>query len=185
MLKELKRLPFDERNEQDFEDLTRKIRDALAKIRKTRSLPATQENLAELAGCTRKTLHNRSWPISELKKIKEERQDNKDNKPKNTIARHKISSGNYVERERLLIKRIKNFQEHNGKLFDRVQELEEQNAGLVDTVQILEDEIVSLKDENRKLEKELRKLKQSRNGKTNVVSIRAMKKIKGTNKEEK
>jgi chromosome segregation ATPase len=184
-MKELKRLPFDERNEQDFEDLTRNIQDAVATIKKSRSIPATQEKLAELVGCTRKTLHNRVWPINELKKIKEERKANKDSKPKNTTAEHRLSSENHIAREKLLIGRIRNLQEQNGKLFDRVQELEEQKEVLTDTAKVLEDEIVVLKDEIRKLERELRQLKQGHNGRTKVVSIIAIKKTKGAKKEKR
>jgi uncharacterized protein (DUF3084 family) len=174
----MRRLPFDERNEQDFEELTRKIWDAITAIKKTRSIPATQEKLAEMVGCTRKTLHNRDWPITELKKIKEERKANKDNKPKNTTAEHRLSSENHIAREKLLIKQIRNLQEQNGKLFDQMQELEEQKAGLIDTTKVLEDEIVILKDQNRKLERELRQFKQGHGGRDNVVSINAGKKAK-------
>lgn len=182
MRKELKRLPFEERNEQDFEDLTRKIWDGIGTIKKTRSIPATQEQLAEMVGCTRKTLHNRGWPITELKKIKEERETNKDSKRKNTTAEHRLSAENHIAREKLLTGQIRNLQEQNGKLFDQVQELEELKAILTDTVKVLEDEIVVLRDENQKLETELRKLKRGRNDSNNVVSIRAMKKTKGAKK---
>lgn len=182
MLKELKRLPFEERNEQDFEDLTHKIWDALTIIKKTKSIPTTQGKLAELVGCTRKTLHNRGWPISELKKIKEER---KDSKPKNTTAEHRLTSEKHITREKLLIGQIRNLQEQNGSLFDQVQELEEQKATLTDTVKVLEDEVVILKDEKRTLEKELRNLKEGRHSRTNVVSIKTMKKTKRAKKEGK
>jgi uncharacterized coiled-coil protein SlyX len=184
MWKELKRLPFDERNEQDFEELTRKIWDALATIKKNR-YPATQEKLAELAGCTRKTLHNRGWPITELKKIKEERKANKGSKPKNTTAEHKLSSENHIAREKLLVGRIRNLQEQNCRLFDRVQELEEQKAISDDTIKVLKDEIVALEDVIRKLETELRKFKQERNKSGNVLSIKGMKKTKGSKKDGK
>src|SRR5438270_13232875 len=120
----LKRLPFDERNEQDFEDLTRRISDALALIRKNPSIPATQDKVDELAGCTRKTLHNRGWPITELKKIKEERKAGKDGRRKNTTVEHRLSAQKHVEREKLLIGQIRNLQRQNGELFDRVQDLE-------------------------------------------------------------
>jgi hypothetical protein len=178
MQKELKRLPFDERNEQDFEDLTQKIWDAIETIKTTRTISATQEKLAELVGCTRKTLHNRGWPISELKKIKEERKASKDGKQKPTTVEHRLSADKRIEREKLLIGQIRNLQEQNGKLFDRVQELEEQAATSTHTVRVLEDEIVIIKDANRTLERELRKLKQGLDDRTNVVSIRTMKKTK-------
>lgn len=185
MPKELKRLPFDERNEQDFEDLTRKIWDAIATIKKTRSIPATQDKLAELVGCTRKTLHNRGWPITELKNIKEERKTNKDIKAKNTTVEHRLSAEKHITREKLLIGQIRNLQEQNGDLYDRLQESEDQRVVLIDTVKVLEDEIITLKDEKQKLERELRKVKQRQGGGTSVVSIRVVKKTKETRKGKK
>jgi hypothetical protein len=185
MWNELRKLPFDKQNEQDFEELTRKIQDAIATIKKTRSIPATQEKLAELVGCTRKTLHNRGWPITALKKIKEERQAKKDGKQKNTTAEHRLSVGKHIEREKLLIRQVRNLQEQNGKLFDQVQGLEEEKETLVDTNKVLEDEITILNDVKRKLETELQQFKQGRSSKTNVVSIRSIKKTKGATKKKK
>jgi chromosome segregation ATPase len=184
MLNKLKRLPFEERNEQDFEDLTRKIWDAIERIKKTRSIPTTQEKLAELVGCTRKTLHNRGWPITELKKIKDARKAIRDGKQKNTPAEHRLNSEKHIARARLLIGQIRNLQEQNSKLFDQVQELKEKEATLNDIVKVLENEINTRKNENQKLEMELRKCKQERNDRTNVVSIRTMKKVKGDKKKK-
>lgn len=185
MPNELRKLPFDERNEQDFEDLTRRISDAIAIIRKTLSIPATQDKLAEMAGCTRKTLHNRGWPITELRKIKEERKASKDGKQKHTTVAHKLSAQKHIERERLLIGQVRNLQGQNGELFDRLQDREEQNSVLKDTVRVLEEEIAILKDEKQNIERELRQLKQIRNNKANVVDIRAIKKTKRAGKRKK
>jgi predicted RNase H-like nuclease (RuvC/YqgF family) len=173
----LSRLPFDEQNEQDFEDLTQRILGGLATIRKNRSVPATQEKLAKLAGCARKTLHNRGWPIADLKKIKEERKANK-NEPKKPTAARKLDEEVHINREKLLVGQIRNYQEQNGKLFERVQDLEEQVASLNTTAKILEDETKSLKEDKRKLESEVRRLKQGQSGKTSVVSISALKTAK-------
>lgn len=185
MLKELDRLPFEERNEKDFEDLTRKIWDAITTIKKTRSIPATQEKLSELVGCTRKTLHNRGWPVTELKNIKEQRKATQNSNPKKTTVEHRLTSEKHIARGKLLIRRVRNLQEQNGKLFDRVQELEDQKSIAADTVSVLEAEIATLKDVNRTLEKEVRRLKQKRSGRTNVVSIKAMTKSEEVGKEKK
>jgi DNA-directed RNA polymerase specialized sigma subunit len=128
MRKELKKLPFDERNEQDFEALTLKIWDVIETIKKSKSIPATQEKLAELVGCTRKTLHNRGWPISELKKIKGERKASKDSKQKTNTVEHRLSADRHIEREKLLIEQIRNLREQNAKLFDRAQEMNDRAA---------------------------------------------------------
>lgn len=65
-------LPFDERNQQDFMLVTKRIQDALAQMANDRRLKRTESNLAKLAGCSRGTLHNRKWPLEQLQKLKEE-----------------------------------------------------------------------------------------------------------------
>ena len=167
------RLPFDERNDHDFEEVTRKISDAIATIQRTPSIPATGNKLAQMAGCTRKTLHNRRWPLEKLKEIKERRTTvGRDGKPKKPTASDQLGTEQHATREKLLIAQIRNLQKQNGELFDRVQDLEEQKLGLIDTVKVLEVEIVTLRDENQNLGNELRKAKQSQNIGTNVVDIR-------------
>lgn len=59
-----------EKNEQDFVEVTDRIQSALSQIRSNPKLKATQEILAQLASCSRGTLNNRRWPLEELKKIK-------------------------------------------------------------------------------------------------------------------
>lgn len=65
-------LPYDERNEQDFLAMTKRIQAALDTMRTDRRVKRTETNLAKLADCARGTLHNRKWPISCLKQLKEE-----------------------------------------------------------------------------------------------------------------
>lgn len=65
-------LPFDERNQQDFMLVTKRIQDALELMANDRRLKRTEINLAKLAGCSRGTLRNRTWPIEQLHKLKEE-----------------------------------------------------------------------------------------------------------------
>lgn len=78
-------LPFDEKNAQDYVEITRKIRDALGKIRRDKHLAATKVNLARLSGVHRNTLYNRAvnsspddcpdngWPFRDLAEIKKAR----------------------------------------------------------------------------------------------------------------
>jgi chromosome segregation ATPase len=184
MRNDLGKLPFDERNEQDFEDLTKRISAAIAVIEKDQSIPATQDKLAELSGCTRKTLHNRGWPITKLKEIKEQRKAG-DCKSKNTIAERRLNTETHIAREKLLIVQVRNLQRQNGELFDRVQDLESEKSVLTDTVKVLEEEIIILKNEKQKIERELRQLKQSLNDKTKVVDIRVVKKNQKSKKGKK
>lgn len=65
-------LPFDERNQQDFMLVTKRIQDALEQMANDRRLKRTETNLAKLAGCSRGTLRNRKWPMEQLQKLKEE-----------------------------------------------------------------------------------------------------------------
>ena len=61
------------KNASDFDQLTEAIKDALKKIEGDRRLKPTQEVLAKLAGCTRGTLNNRGWPLTELDAVKQAR----------------------------------------------------------------------------------------------------------------
>ena len=63
-------LPFDERNQQDFVQTTKRIQDALQKLSTDRRLKLTEANLARLADCSRGTLRNRKWPIQQLQVLK-------------------------------------------------------------------------------------------------------------------
>jgi hypothetical protein len=151
----LKALPFDDRNNSDFEAMTVRIRQGLETIRNNKSLPATQTTLAKLAQCSRKTLSLRRWPIDELKRIKVERNS------KHKDAEEKIpkQSGNEENRERQLIKQVRNYQDQNGRLFDQVQHLQEQKSNTDLITSTLEQQVIGLTEEVRRLEKELRKTK--------------------------
>lgn len=59
-----------EKNEQDFIEVTRRIQEALARIESDSRLKATQDVLAQLADCSRGTLNNRKWPLDRLREIK-------------------------------------------------------------------------------------------------------------------
>lgn len=62
-----------EKNEQEFVEVTRRIQDALARIESDPKLKASQDVLAKLANCSRGTLNNRKWPLDQLRKIKDAR----------------------------------------------------------------------------------------------------------------
>lgn len=70
--------PYDERNQQDFMLITGRILDALKAMSDDRRLKRTEANLAKLAKCSRGTLRNRKWPISQLEKLKAEARKAKD-----------------------------------------------------------------------------------------------------------
>jgi hypothetical protein len=62
-----------EKNDQEFIDVTRRIQNALARIESDQKLKPTQDVLAKLAECSRGTLNNRKWPLDQLRKIKDAR----------------------------------------------------------------------------------------------------------------
>lgn len=69
------RLPsaLQERNEQEFVEVTRRIQKALSLLERDPTLKVTQDALANLANCSRGTLNNRKWPVDRLKEIKADR----------------------------------------------------------------------------------------------------------------
>lgn len=65
---------FDQKNQEDFEDVTERINEALFKIASDPNIKATQTKLAELADVHRNTIANREWPLERLASIKADRQ---------------------------------------------------------------------------------------------------------------
>lgn len=78
----MKKFEFDEKNENDFQNNTNKIIDALEKIRSDPSLRPFVKTITDLTGIHRNTISNRVWPLQKLDQIKSERkaQKNKDSK---------------------------------------------------------------------------------------------------------
>jgi len=151
----LKTLPFDERNDRDFEDLTNRIRNGLDLIRKTKSLKPTQDTLAKLAKCSRRTLSLRRWPIEELKKIKSPAFIGCQNQTVTAATR----KGRGETPLSLLISQIRNYQDQNGQLFDRVQYLEEEQATSALIKKSLEQQLEALREQVNQLEKQGRTTK--------------------------
>ncbi|EPA96799.1 MULTISPECIES: hypothetical protein [unclassified Pseudomonas] len=65
--------PYDEKNEELFEAVTRQLNEALRKLEKDSSLSASVSSLAKLSGVHRNTIYNRKWPLEKLNVIKENR----------------------------------------------------------------------------------------------------------------
>jgi hypothetical protein len=151
----LKALPFDKRNDQDFEDLTNRIRDGLALIRKSKSLKPTQDTLAKLAQCSRRTLSLRRWPIEQLKEIKNTPSGDDENQPVAATA----GKGRGDGYETLLVTQIRNYQDQNGQLFDRVQYLEDEQSRWALIKTTLEEQRDALRERVYQLENELRTTK--------------------------
>lgn len=84
--------PYDQRNQADYLEITRRIEAALELIRNDSTISATQKSLADLARCCRGTLHHRKVPLECLKEIKRKRALEK-SKPKlsRITSAHRLS----------------------------------------------------------------------------------------------
>ncbi|MEJ7849531.1 MAG: hypothetical protein WKF92_15725 [Pyrinomonadaceae bacterium] len=147
-------LPFEDKNESDFNSITEKIGVALSTIENDANIPATCEQLANLAGCARKTLNNRGWPIVKLRQIKTERKKLKEEKTKKRDFY--ADEENVKSNEEILLLRVENFQRDNGRMFEQVQSLTEQLASARELAASLDKTVNNLKEENFNLQNRLR-----------------------------
>lgn len=170
MNKKLKSLPFDERNQQDFETITENIIKALQLIEQNPKIPATQNKLAELSKCSRKTLYNRKGSIEALKEIKKARNSKRmESSLKVANIAERDNNENGSENNSQL---IKNYQTQNGQLFNQVLELKEQVAELLSANSIYEEDTKILKEENIRLNIELLELKRKHESKKDAKIIK-------------
>jgi hypothetical protein len=134
--------PFDERNQQDFMLVTKRIQDALALMASDKRVKRTETNLAKLATCSRTTLHNRKWPLEQLQKLKEEARTAKaEPEPEPRATRDKARVERYREqlmknRDELLLWKYK-----HDTLRDLVETLEAQRDALKNRVEELEQQL--------------------------------------------
>ena len=66
-------IALQEKKDQDFVEVSRRILEALVRIENDHEIKATQDALAQLAKCSRGTLNNRQWPLDRLRQIKDAR----------------------------------------------------------------------------------------------------------------
>jgi chromosome segregation ATPase len=90
-----------EKNEQEFIKVTRRIQEALARIKDDPKLKATQDVLAQLADCSRGTINNRKWPLDRLREIKTARKAAKQPITDESTSTAKIESRIERYKERL------------------------------------------------------------------------------------
>ena len=65
--------PYEEKNQELSKAITLQINEALRRLEKDPTLPASASSLAKLSGVHRNTLYNHKWPLDKLKAIKEKR----------------------------------------------------------------------------------------------------------------
>ena len=66
---------YDEKNQQDYDDVTKRLNQALTEIEKNPKLPATQTEVARLSGVHRNTVRDREFPKTKLEDIKKSRKE--------------------------------------------------------------------------------------------------------------
>ena len=111
-----------DKNAGDFDALTQAIEDALKKIKGDLRLKPTRERLSELAGCSRSTLNNRSWPLTKLDEIICARRTEQAQR----LAEQKVSDSGELESEsevKKLQKQLKLNRTDNARLQDKNDEL--------------------------------------------------------------
>lgn len=69
--------PYDYKNSELFDAVTRQLKEALRKLEKNGELSASVSSLARLSGVHRNTIYNRKWPQEKLEEIKERRKQEK------------------------------------------------------------------------------------------------------------
>lgn len=104
---------FDGKNEQDFEDVTERINEALLKIASDRNVRATKSELAKIAGVHRNTIRNREWPIDRLQEIKAQRKAEAEEKKKGTSPEFKPIDVLTDKLEKAQLEIMYWFKEHN------------------------------------------------------------------------
>lgn len=66
---------YDDKNQQDYDDVTKRLNQALTEIEKNPELPATQAEVARLSGVHRNTVRDREFPKTKLEDIKKSRKE--------------------------------------------------------------------------------------------------------------
>lgn len=122
--------PYDERNKNDFDDMTQRIEDALKMIEDDETIPATEAKLCKLAKCNRGTLRNREWPLDRLKEIKKKRKEDKGGKRKRITRAHLIAVEVHIEDKNKLDAQLKNCRSEAAKWFHKFMDYEEENKRL-------------------------------------------------------
>lgn len=137
-----------ESRQEMYDEITERIRDALDRLRDD-SPPCkpTQKSLAELAGVSRRTLHNREWPVEELKRIKKEqsvaeRESSSERKEQPGNASHSQIEGESTD---------SGSGNKSAPSGGKDQSKSAQNDGEVDSIEDLREKIVNYQKENLQL----------------------------------
>lgn len=147
---------YDAKNEQDFNDVTERINEALLKIAGDPSIKATVTELANIVGVHRNTINNREWPVERLKAIKAQRRAELERKAVTRDEPNPVDVlTSKLELARLEILHWFNKYNEVTALYEAVSE----NVKLLSkTRENYKREVESLKERNRRLEEEFERV---------------------------
>jgi chromosome segregation ATPase len=153
--------PFDDKNQQDFVEVTGRIQTALEQMKSDQRLKRTESNLAKLAQCSRGTLRNRVWPIQELKKLKAQ-------------TKAKIEDAEEVA-EVKEVSRIERYKEQLAKSRDEVMNWKFKHDDLAQRLETVQAQSKAHKDRAERLDARVRELERRLRGdgdESNVVPFK-------------
>jgi hypothetical protein len=143
--------PYDERNEADFRDMSVRIAEALERLEIDLTIPATEESLAGLAGCSRGTLRHRGWPLKRLKEIKQSRKEKKDEEG-GDIPPGEVDIVEILSRDKKsLLDQLKKSRGEVALWVEKYRQLEEETKKLRRLITMLQEAKKSLEDKLKKV----------------------------------
>ena len=130
MVSDMGGAPYDQKNKDDYRDITKRIEAALKKIKGDKTIPATEAELCKLAKCSRGTLRNRKWPLEQLKEIKKKRKEQKDAKRKRITRAHLTAVEVHIEDNNKLEDQLEKSRTEIAVWFHKFKNIEEENKKL-------------------------------------------------------
>jgi phosphatidate phosphatase PAH1 len=156
--------PYDERNEKDYANITKRIEAGLEKIKTDETVPATGAELCKLAKCSRGTLRNREWPLERLKEIKKKRKEKKARKRNRITRDHLTAVEVHVEDKNKLKDQLKKSRTEAAVWFHKFQNMEAENKRLRRANNHLQSTKQHLQEQLDETQRELLKLKPATEG---------------------
>lgn len=178
------RFPYDDRNEADYQQVTLNISLALELIDKSPEIPATQNELARLAKCSRGTLRLRKWPLDRLKEIKARRKAEQSSGAE--VKKSKSEIELHIEDKKHLLEQLQKSRSQNAILAFEKREIVIENKKLRRAHDVAQAAKTSLEERCRKYESELAELRGDRESGDDggaVVPFRVIEGASGENDE--
>lgn len=155
----MSKAPYDDRNEADYREISRRITSALDEMEMDPTIPATETVLASRASCSRGTLRNRAWPRDRLKAIKQQRlQQASTAKPKRITLSHRLAVEVHIEDKRKLMEQLDKSRGEAALWCNKALNLEGEKKKLNRAVTVLGKAKEALEDRNKELERRIRDL---------------------------